>query len=93
MDLVFGFLDNELKEWIEFVLGKDSMYVPLSTPSDWVTDQVVRQIVGVLAALDRSILNAEEDRNESLLRTLQKHYQRSIIALESACVRSSSSLY
>jgi hypothetical protein len=29
MDLVFGFLDNELGEWIEFVLGKDSMYVPL----------------------------------------------------------------
>ncbi|BGP14101.1 hypothetical protein JCM10213_002398 [Rhodosporidiobolus nylandii] len=68
MELVFGWLEGELRDWIEGVLQRDSM-----------------QIVGILAALDRFILHGEEDRNEFLMRTLQKQYQRSLGALERSC--------
>ncbi|GAA6036999.1 hypothetical protein JCM8097_005501 [Rhodosporidiobolus ruineniae] len=68
MELVFGWLEGEMKDWIEGVLARDSM-----------------QIVGILAALDRFILHGEEDRNEFLMRTLQKQYQRSLTALERSC--------
>ncbi|GAA5913162.1 hypothetical protein JCM6882_005804 [Rhodosporidiobolus microsporus] len=68
MESVFGWLEAEVKDWIEGVLGRDSM-----------------QIVGILAALDRFILHGEEDRNEFLMRTLQKQYQRSLAALERSC--------
>lgn len=46
-----------------------------------------RQIVGILAALDRFILQGQEEGNDFLIRTLQKQYSRSITALERACVR------
>ena len=46
-----------------------------------------RQIVGILAALDRFILQGKEQGNEFLMRTLQKQYQKSTTALERACVR------
>ncbi|GAA5829678.1 hypothetical protein JCM11251_000247 [Rhodosporidiobolus azoricus] len=68
MELVFGWLEGEVRDWIEGVLGRDSM-----------------QVVGILAALDRFILHGEEDRNEFLMRTLQKQYQRSLSALERSC--------
>ncbi|BGP46275.1 hypothetical protein JCM10450v2_002117 [Rhodotorula kratochvilovae] len=68
MELVFGFLEGELRDWIDGVLQRDSM-----------------QIVGILAVLDRFVLRGEEDRNEFLMRTLQKQYQRSLVALERSC--------
>lgn len=47
-----------------------------------------RQIIGVLVALDHSILQAEDERNEFLLRVLQKQYQKSTTQLEQSCVSS-----
>lgn len=46
-----------------------------------------RQIVGILAALDRFVLRNEEDHNEFFKRVLQKQYQRSLLTLERSCVR------
>ncbi|GAA5999358.1 uncharacterized protein JCM10292_001230 [Rhodotorula paludigena] len=68
MEQVFGFLEGELRDWIDGVLQRDSM-----------------QIVGILATLDRFVLRGEEERNEFLMRTLQKQYQRSLGALERSC--------
>ncbi|GAA5888974.1 hypothetical protein JCM5296_002762 [Sporobolomyces johnsonii] len=68
MELVFGWLEGEIRDWIEGVLQRDSM-----------------QIVGILATLDRFILQGEQDRNEFLMRTLQKQYQKSLAALERSC--------
>ncbi|GAA6058447.1 hypothetical protein JCM3770_005082 [Rhodotorula araucariae] len=68
MELVFGFLEGEVRDWIDGVLQRDSM-----------------QIVGILAVLDRFVLRGEEDRNEFLMRLLQKQYQRSLAALERSC--------
>lgn len=48
-----------------------------------------RQIVGVMAALDRAIVAAEEARNEFLVRTYQKQYGKASTVLERSCVRSS----
>lgn len=96
MEQVFGFLEGELRDWIDGVLQRDSMCVKslprLQVPS--VRGQVLtvrcitrRQIVGILATLDRFVLRGEEERNEFLMRTLQKQYQRSLGALERSCVR------
>ncbi|GAA5919946.1 hypothetical protein JCM1841_000062 [Sporobolomyces salmonicolor] len=68
MELVFGWLEGEIRDWIEGVLQRDSM-----------------QIVGILATLDRFILQGEQDRNEFLMRLLQKQYQKSLAALERSC--------
>lgn len=51
-------------------------------------DAMRRQIIGILAAFDRAILRAEEERNDFLLRLLQKQYQKAIKGLEAACVGS-----
>ncbi|SCV68918.1 BQ2448_1938 [Microbotryum intermedium] len=65
MELVFKFLENELKEWTEGVLRLDPM-----------------QIVGVVATLDRFILQCEAERIEFLLRLLQRQHSKSISTLE-----------
>ncbi|KDE03286.1 hypothetical protein MVLG_06216 [Microbotryum lychnidis-dioicae p1A1 Lamole] len=65
MELVFKFLENELKEWIEGVLRMDPM-----------------QIVGIVAALDRFILQCEAERIEFLLRLFQRQHSKSISSLE-----------
>ncbi|KAL8293183.1 hypothetical protein RQP46_000877 [Phenoliferia psychrophenolica] len=68
MELVFGFLEAEIKDWSETIVRHDNM-----------------QIVGILAALDGAINLAKKERNEFLLRVLQKQYQKSTTALERSC--------
>ncbi|KAM0753811.1 hypothetical protein T439DRAFT_285041 [Meredithblackwellia eburnea MCA 4105] len=68
MEVVWGFLEAELKDWVDAIIRSDNM-----------------QIVGVLAALDRALVVGERERNEFLLRTFQKQYQRSSSVLERSC--------
>lgn len=90
MDNVFAFLETELKNWIEGLVMKDVMYVLLRLGSRISPASLIfvnrRQIVGVLVAFDRGLLNVETERNEFLLRTLTKQYQKSLATLERACV-------
>ncbi|KZT33260.1 hypothetical protein SISSUDRAFT_1054465 [Sistotremastrum suecicum HHB10207 ss-3] len=59
MDLIFGFLPNELKQWIDGALRRDSI-----------------QIVGMLACIERFVIDAEERGNNFLLRVLEKQHTR-----------------
>ncbi|KAI5474704.1 Exocyst complex, component Exoc1 [Pseudohyphozyma bogoriensis] len=68
MEAVFGFLEVELRDWINALLRSDGM-----------------QIIGVLAALDKAMLEAAKERNDFLNRLLQKQYQKSLAVLESSC--------
>ncbi|KAK4704899.1 exocyst complex component 1, partial [Phenoliferia sp. Uapishka_3] len=68
MDLVWGFLEAEMRDWADQIVRSDSM-----------------QIVGVLVALDKAIIISDRERNEFLLRTLHKQYQKSTGVLERFC--------
>ncbi|PCH33938.1 hypothetical protein WOLCODRAFT_135407 [Wolfiporia cocos MD-104 SS10] len=60
MELIFGFLANELKAWLDGALSKDKL-----------------QIVGLIAALERFLGDAEERGNAFLLNLLDKQHSRS----------------
>jgi len=92
MEGVFGWLEIELKDWVDGVLQRDPMFVftfssLLSNPR--LTFDALsrpRQVVGILAVLNRFIEQGERQHNEFIARVLQKQYQRSLSTLERSCV-------
>lgn len=95
MEVVFGFLEGEMRDWIDAVLQKDSACVggppspppSFASPLELTRSSTHSQIVGILAVLDRFVLRTDEGNNEFFKRVLQKQYQRSLLALERSCVR------
>jgi len=97
MEGVFDWLEMEIKDWIDGVLQRDPMCVSLALSlspvqldslADPQTIYYDRQVVGILATLNRFIEQGERQHNEFLSRTLQKQYQKSLATLERSCVRS-----
>jgi hypothetical protein len=92
MEGVFGWLEIELKDWVDGVLQRDPMFV--FTFSSLLSDPCLtfdtltrfRQVVGILAVLNRFIEQGERQHNEFIARVLQKQYQRSLSTLERSCV-------
>lgn len=95
MEGVFGWLEVELRDWVDGVLQRDPMCVlsfPLSSRRA-MTDlapRLNRQVVGILAVLNRFIEQGERQHNEFVARALQKQYQKSLSTLERSCVSASS---
>jgi len=94
MEGVFDWLEMEIKDWIDGVLQRDPMCVCLAfslqfssircADPRFISDD--RQVVGILATLNRFIEQIERQHNEFLSRTLQKQYQKSLATLERSCV-------
>ncbi|KII93765.1 hypothetical protein PLICRDRAFT_152811 [Plicaturopsis crispa FD-325 SS-3] len=59
MDLIFGFLPAELKNWLDSALAKDSL-----------------QIIGIIAILERFLVDADERGNAFLQHALEKQLMR-----------------
>lgn len=96
MEGVFGWLEAEIKDWVDGVLQRDPMYVVsalaslliLLPPADlYPVETDLRQVVGILATLNRFIEQGERQQNNFVSRTLQKQYQKSLSTLERSCVR------
>ncbi|KXN85680.1 Exocyst complex component 1 [Leucoagaricus sp. SymC.cos] len=62
MELIFGFLPMEVKAWVEKALEKDPM--------------LLSEIVGVLATLERFMMEADEKGNQFLIGFLGKQHTR-----------------
>lgn len=77
MDLIFGFVATELKNWLDAAVQKDSMYVHeyLSFLEDF-TNFRYRQLVGLIVCLERFLADAEERGNSFLHNVLEKQHTR-----------------
>jgi exocyst complex component 1 len=77
MDLIFGFLPLEMKSWIDNALAKDSMYVYVSFTLCRSTEpSYCRQIIGILATLERFLADADERGTAFLINFLDKQHTR-----------------
>lgn len=85
MDLVFGFLPAELKQWVDSALSRDGLCVNISplihtrTESDCLAP-LFRQMVGIIAHLERFMSDAEERGNMFLFKQLQKLHQKMLLS-------------
>ena len=79
MDLIFGFLSGELKTWLDNALAKDKGYVHLHVPlrgRGGSSRDRRRQIIGIIACLERFLVDADETGNTFLLQLLEKQRMR-----------------
>lgn len=76
MDLIFGFLPLEVKSWIDQALAKDSMYVFVSNRPATRIQAYYRQIIGILATVERFLADADERGTAFLLNFLDKQHTR-----------------
>ena len=75
MDLIFGFLPTELKQWIDIAVARDALYV--FALSLYTCTQIKdRQLVGVIACLERFLAEADERGNTFFLQILEKQHLR-----------------
>jgi len=75
MDLIFGFLPAELKQWIDSAIAKDTLYAVdfLMRDVNHFTD---RQVIGVMVCLERFLADANGRENTFFLQMLDKHHAR-----------------
>ncbi|KAF8140415.1 exocyst complex component Sec3-domain-containing protein [Boletus edulis] len=59
MDLIFGFLLTELKQWVDLAIARDAL-----------------QVVGIIACLERFLVDADERGNAFFLQILEKQHLR-----------------
>jgi hypothetical protein len=77
MDLIFGFLPLEMKSWIDNVLAKDGVYVYVSsTLGCSIKPLHSRQIIGILATLERFLADADERGAAFVINFLDKQHTR-----------------
>lgn len=79
MDLIFGFLTGELKTWLDNALAKDSSYVAPNfhlSGGETLNWACHRQIIGILACLERFLVDADETGNAFMLHLLEKQRMR-----------------
>jgi exocyst complex component 1 len=77
MDLIFGFLPLEMKSWIDNAVAKDSVYVYVfSTLGCSIKSLFSRQIIGILATLERFLADADERGAAFLINFLDKQHTR-----------------
>jgi exocyst complex component 1 len=81
MDSIFGFLPNEIKDWLDASIAKDSLcvYSHYDSPPLFFFSLLKygnRQIMGVLAVLERFLGDADERGNAYLLHLLDKQHTR-----------------
>lgn len=76
MDLIFGFLPLEVKSWIDNALTKDSMYGFVLFASAHSIKVCYRQIIGILATLERFLADADERGSAFLVNFLDKQHTR-----------------
>ena len=76
MDLIFGFLPLEVKSWIDQALTKDSMYVFVFNRLARRNRAYYRQIIGILATVERFLADADERGTAFLLNFLDKQHTR-----------------
>lgn len=76
MDLIFGFLSNEFKVWLDAALAKESMSVTMFILGDKFIERWYRQVVGMLAVLERFLISADESGNAFLIGALEKQRNR-----------------
>lgn len=76
MDLIFGFLPLEMKSWIDHILAKDSMYVFDASESFATHLFCFRQIIGIMAALEHFLADAEERGKTFFINFLDKQHTR-----------------
>ena len=75
MDLIFSFLPDGLKKWIDDILELDKMFVEPRRFYPQLTSPF-SQMIGIIAHLERYKLDAEERGNAFLARFLQKQHGR-----------------
>ena len=76
MDLIFGFLPDGLKKWIDDALELDKMFVAFDQTCFFALTSFCSQMIGIIAHLERYKSDAEERGNTFLARFLQKHHAR-----------------
>lgn len=76
MDLIFGFLPLEVKSWIDHALTKDSMYAFVSIRIATCNRAYYRQIIGIMATLERFLADADERGAAFLINFLDKQHTR-----------------
>lgn len=76
MDLIFGFLPLEVKSWIDNTLAKDSMYAFVYIRLATCNRAYYRQIIGIMATLERFLADADERGTAFLINFLDKQHTR-----------------
>jgi hypothetical protein len=76
MELIFGFLPAELKQWIDSAIAKDALYGSSSFLISNFIHFADRQVVGVMVCFERFLADADERNNTFFLQLLEKHHAR-----------------
>ena len=75
MDLIFGFLPTELKQWVDIAVARDALYVFVLSMCT-LAQIKDRQLVGVIVCLERFLAEADERGNNFFLQILEKQHLR-----------------
>jgi len=79
LEFIFGFLPAELKSWLDAALLKDNMWVLVAAGNKFALMclfTLPREIVGILAFLERFMVEAEEKGNPFVMNLLEKQHSR-----------------
>jgi exocyst complex component 1 len=75
MDLIFGFLPQEMKQWVDEALAKNDMWAFLSSHVTSMFN-IYRQITGMIVCLEKFMIDASDKGNGFLLGMLSKQHTR-----------------
>lgn len=76
MDLIFGFLPAELKQWIDSAIAKDTLCALSAFDVRSFIHSADRQVVGMLVCLERFLADADERDSAFFMQMLEKHHAR-----------------
>lgn len=80
MDLIFGFLLQEIKDWLDGALQRDSLYVVVLRQRP--LNSYRRQIVGIIAVIDRYATDESQIAHPLLQKILHRQQQRLRVMFE-----------
>ncbi len=77
LDLIFGFLPAEMKTWLDAALAKDRMQVfAIRYDQLFSFDMFCRELVGIIALLERFQIEVDEKGNPFVIGLLEKQHSR-----------------
>jgi hypothetical protein len=82
LDLIFGFLPLELKQWVEAALQRDNLWVCLTCVMMRSLTDPCSQIVGIIGAVEKFIADADERASQFFVRMLEKQLVRLRVVFE-----------